>query len=116
MVGKLDLAARLTERGNSPLTRGRGRPRLKPLVTIDNRASDFYTVIEVAATDRTGFLFDMARTLAAHSLSIHLAMITTIKGRAADVFHVRTQDGRRLLDEARQDALRRDLLAAAAAR
>jgi [protein-PII] uridylyltransferase len=85
-------------------------------VTIDNQASDFYTVIEVAATDRTGFLFDMARTLAAHGLSIHVAMITTIKGRAADVFHVRTQDGRRLLDEARLDALRRDLLAAAAAR
>ena len=116
MVDKLDLAARLEERSRSPLTRGRGRPRLKPLVTIDNRVSDFYTVIEVAATDRTGFLFDMARTLAAHGLSIHVAMITTIKGRAADVFHVRTQDGQRLLDEDRLDALRRDLLAASKAR
>ncbi|WP_207262780.1 [protein-PII] uridylyltransferase [Desulfovibrio sp. Huiquan2017] len=116
MVGKLDLAARLRERGESPLNRGRGRPRLKPLATIDNRASDFYTVVEVAATDRTGFLFDMARTLAAHGLSIHLAMITTIKGRAADVFHVRTQDGQRLLDEERMAALRRDLLHAATPR
>ncbi|WP_319582926.1 [protein-PII] uridylyltransferase [uncultured Pseudodesulfovibrio sp.] len=116
MVGKLDLAARLEERSRSPLTKGRGRPRLGPLVTIDNRASDFYTVIEVAATDRTGFLFDMARTLAAHGLSIHLAMITTIKGRAADVFHVRTQDGQRLLDEDRLEALRKDLLAASKAR
>jgi len=116
MVDKLDLAARLKERSRSPLTRGRGGPRLKPLVTIDNQASDFYTVIEVAATDRTGFLFDMARTLAVHGLSIHVAMITTIKGRAADVFHVRTQDGQRLLDEDRQDALRRDLLDAAKAR
>ncbi|WFS62461.1 [protein-PII] uridylyltransferase [Pseudodesulfovibrio thermohalotolerans] len=113
MTGKLDLAARLEERGRSPLSRGRGLPQLKPLATIDNAASDFYTVVEVAATDRTGFLFDMARTLAAHSLSIHLAMITTIKGRAADVFHVRTQDGRRLLDKERIDALRRDLLDAA---
>jgi len=113
MLGKLDLAARLEERGNSVLTRKRGRPRLAPLVTIDNRASDFYTVVEVAATDRTGFLFDAARTLAAHGLSIHVAMITTIKGRAADVFHVRTQDGQRLLDETRMDALRRDLLDAA---
>ncbi|EGB15183.1 UTP-GlnB uridylyltransferase, GlnD [Pseudodesulfovibrio mercurii] len=116
MVGKLDLAARLAERCNSPLARGRGRPKLKPLVTIDNRASDFYTVVEVAATDRIGFLFDMARTLAAHGLSIHLAMITTIQGRAADVFHVRTQDGQRLLDETRMDTLRRDLLDAAAPR
>jgi [protein-PII] uridylyltransferase len=116
MVGKLDLAARLEERSRSPLARGRGRPRLGPLVTIDNRISDFYTVVEVAATDRTGFLFDMARTLAAHGLSIHLAKITTIKGRAADVFHVRTHDGQRLFDVDRLDALRRDLLAAAQAR
>jgi len=114
LVGKLDLAARLEERRNSPLTRRRTGPKLKPIVTVDNTASDFHTVIEVAATDRTGFLFDMARTLAAHRLSIHLAKIATIKGRAADVFHVRTQDGMRLTDENRIRALKIDLLDAAA--
>ncbi|MBG0790333.1 MAG: [protein-PII] uridylyltransferase [Desulfovibrionaceae bacterium] len=113
LTGRLDLSARLEERKNSPLTRHRSGPRLKPIVTVDNKASDFYTVIEVAATDRTGFLFDMARTLAAHRLSIHLAKIATIKGRAADVFHVRTQDGLRLTDENRIRALKKDLLNAA---
>lgn len=116
LTGKLDLAARLEERRLSPLTKGRGGPRLKPLATVDNGSSDFHTIVEVAATDRTGFLFDMARTLAAHSLSIHLAKITTIKGRAADVFHVRTQDGQRLLDPERIERLRADLLEAAAPR
>lgn len=113
LTGKLDLAARLEERRNSPLTRRRTGPRLKPFVTVDNTASDFHTVIEVAATDRTGFLFDMARTLAAHHLSIHLAKIATIHGRAADVFHVRTQEGMRLTDDARIRALKKDLLEAA---
>ncbi|BDQ34083.1 [protein-PII] uridylyltransferase [Pseudodesulfovibrio portus] len=113
LAGKLDLAARLEERRNSPLTKRRTGPKLKPIVTVDNTTSDFHTVIEVAATDRTGFLFDMARTLAAHHLSIHLAKIATIKGRAADVFHVRTQDGMRLTDETRIQALKIDLLDAA---
>lgn len=113
LSGKLDLAERLAQRRNSPLTRRRSGPRLKPIVFVDNTASDFHTVIEVAATDRTGFLFDMARTLAAHRLSIHLAKIATIKGRAADVFHVRTQDGQRLTDENRIQALKKGLLQAA---
>ena len=113
LTGRLDLGSRLEERRNSPLTRHRSGPRLKTIVTVDNTSSDFHTVVEVAATDRTGFLFDMARTLADHRLSIHLAKITTIKGRAADVFHVRTQDGQRLTDETRIRALKKDLLEAA---
>ncbi|AMK10323.1 [protein-PII] uridylyltransferase [Pseudodesulfovibrio indicus] len=116
LTGKLDLAARLEERRLSPLTKGRSAPKLRPLVTVDTGSSDFHTIVEVAATDRTGFLFDMARTLAEHSLSIHLAKITTIKGRAADVFHVRTQDGQRLLDPERIERLRADLLEAASPR
>lgn len=112
MVGKLDIAARLEERRNSPLTRKRGGPKLSPIVTIDNTVSDFHTVIEVAATDRTGFLFDMATTLDDHNLSINLAKITTIKGRAADVFHVRTQNGQRLNDPDRIETIRQALLSA----
>lgn len=113
MVDKLDIGARLEERRNSPLTKDRTGPRLRPIVTIDNDASDFYTVIEVAATDRTGLLFDLAGTLARHDISIHLAKITTMKGRAADIFHVRSHDGQKMTDP---DALRRiryDLLHAA---
>ena len=113
LVGKLDLAYRLEERRCSPLHKGRSTPRLKPIVSIDNRGSDFYTIIEVAATDRTGFLYDMARTLADHGVSIHLAKITTIKGRAADIFHVRDESGRKITDEERTGAIREALLNAA---
>ncbi|QGY39674.1 [protein-PII] uridylyltransferase [Pseudodesulfovibrio cashew] len=112
LLGKLDLAARLEERRRSPLTRDRSKPRLRPLVTVNNDLSDFYTIIEVAATDRTGFLFDMARVLAEHHLSIHLAKITTIKGRAADIFHVRDEDGQKVLDEGRIEVIRTALLTA----
>ncbi|WP_319541573.1 [protein-PII] uridylyltransferase [uncultured Pseudodesulfovibrio sp.] len=114
MIGELDLAARLEARRNSPLVIGRNGPKLAPLVSVSNATSDFHTVIEVAATDRIGFLFDMARTLAECDISIRLAKITTIKGRAADVFHVLTNDGQRLLDENRIETVKKALLAAAA--
>ncbi len=110
LMGKLDLNARLEERRNSPLNRQRTGPKLPPLVSIDTEVSDFYTVIEVAATDRVGFLFDTARVLADNSVSIHLAKITTIKGRAADIFHVRDENGQKLLDGKRLERIRLQLL------
>ena len=113
LVNKLDLEARLEERRNSPLFKSRTGPKLRPIVTIDNTGSDFYTVMEVATTDRTGVLFDMARTLAEHKVSIHLAKITTIKGRAADIFHVRDENGQKLTDEKRIADVRKSLLKAA---
>ncbi len=113
LVNKLDIASRLEDRRNSPLTKTRTGPRLQPIVSIDNESSDFYSVIEVAATDRTGFLFDTARTLADNAISIHVAKITTIKGRAADIFHVRDENGQKLLDEERMKAVRSALLSAA---
>ncbi|MFH1913581.1 MAG: ACT domain-containing protein [Pseudomonadota bacterium] len=112
LTGRIDLATRLAERRNSPLARNGSSPRLRPLVSVHNRDSDAFSVIEVAAPDRIGFLHDMARTLAGHGLSIHLAKIATIKGRAADIFHVRDRAGNRLTDPDRIDALRRALLAA----
>ncbi len=85
LTSKLDIAARLDRQRKSPLGKSRTGPKLRPMVTIDNQGSDFYTIIEVAATDRTGLLFDMAETLSANGISIHLAKITTISGRAADI-------------------------------
>jgi [protein-PII] uridylyltransferase len=113
LTNRLDLAARLEQRRNSPLYKGNAAPRLRPIVTVDNQGSDFFTIVEVAAPDRIGFLHDMARTLSGHGLSIHLAKITTIKGRAADIFHVRDTTGAKLTDPERIEAVRRDLLRAA---
>jgi len=110
MVGKLNIASRLDDRRNSPITKSRTGPKLRPIATIDNTSSDFYTVIEIAATDRTGFLFDMARTLIEHDIFIHLAKISTIKGRAADIFHVKDEHGQKLLDEERINAIQKALM------
>lgn len=108
--GKLDIASRLAEQRQSPLHKTRKGPKLGALVTVDNAVSDFHTIVEVAASDRAGLLFDMARTLSDHGLSIELAKITTIKGRAADVFHVRDRTGAKLMDDPRIETLRIALL------
>ena len=39
--------------------------------------------------------------------------ITTIKGRAADIFHVRDESGRKITDEERVQTIRKALLKAA---
>lgn len=113
MVGKLDISSRLEERRNSPLTRGRAGPELRSIVSFDNESSDFYTVIEIATTDRAGLLFDMASILTKHKVSIHLAKITTIRGRVADIFHVRDEHGQKIHDEKRLGIIRDALLNAA---
>ena len=113
LVGKLDIDARLEERRRSPLVPSRTGPRLTPIVAVDNEAGDDCTVIETAATDRLGFLHDMADVLARHDVSIHLAQIATIRGRAADVFHVRDAAGGKITDPVRIEAIRNDLLDAA---
>ena len=58
-------------------------------VTVDNGASDFFTVIEVGAPDRIGLLYDITRTLAELQLDVHLAKVATYTDRVVDAFYVR---------------------------
>ena len=76
------------ERSDTPVT-----------VTVDNGASDFFTVIEVGAPDRIGLLYDITRTLAELELDVHLAKVATYTDRVIDAFYVRDAVGRKLDDE-----------------
>ena len=62
-------------------------------VTIDERASDFSTVIEVGGPDRLGVLYDITRTFADLGLDVHLAKVATYEGRVVDAFYVRDPGG-----------------------
>jgi [protein-PII] uridylyltransferase len=68
--------------------------------TIDNDASEFYSVLEVAGPDRIGLLFDITRTLADLELDVHLAKVATYGGRVVDAFYLRDALGRKLDDPA----------------
>jgi UTP:GlnB (protein PII) uridylyltransferase len=65
-------------------------------VTIDNTASQFFSVVEVRAPDQVGLLYRIASALHAENLDIHHARITTTAEGAFDVFYVRSLEGDKL--------------------
>jgi len=79
---------------------GRAMPagEAKPKISVDNRLSDQYTVIEVKCPDRLGLLYLITRTLSALDLDIASARIATEIDQALDTFYVLDRKGRRLED------------------
>lgn len=63
------------------------------VVFIENDASAVCSVIEIAASDRIGLLYDVASALTKLGLSIVTAHISTYGTQAADVFYVKDAFG-----------------------
>jgi [protein-PII] uridylyltransferase len=72
--------------------------RVATEVTIDNRTSDEYTIIDVFTQDRVGLLFAITRTFFELGLRIHLARITTNADQALDVFYVSDHEGNKITE------------------
>jgi [protein-PII] uridylyltransferase len=104
--GRMSLVHGVAEKARHyPAPRSRSPVR----VIVDNDASDFFTVIEVAAPDRVGLLFDITRTLSELGLDVHLAKVATYGERVVDAFYVRDPLGRKVDDPARVEAIERAL-------
>ena len=67
-------------------------------VTVDNRTSEEFTVIDVFTQDRVGLLFAITHTFFKLGLSIHLARISTNADQALDVFYVSDRNGEKITD------------------
>ena len=108
--GRLALSYRLSQKAIPSIISDRGRPSPPPDVVIDNRSSDFFTLIEVFANDRIGLLYLITRTLFDLRLDIHIAK-TGVKGdQIADVFYVRELDGQKVEDEEQLKEIKRALI------
>jgi [protein-PII] uridylyltransferase len=107
--GKEALEHLLSQRAPASHLGGDRHPAMRPRVKIDNRTSDFYTIVEVRARDRFGFLFTVTRELANLGLSIHLALIDTRRGQVMDAFYVLETTGQKVSDKERLAALERAL-------
>ena len=81
-----------------------------PDVVIDNSLSHMYSVIEVSGLDRPGLLFDLTLALSKLNLNIGSAHIVTFGEKAVDVFYVTDLTGAKVINPARQAAVRRHLL------
>ena len=84
--------------------------RVPTQVTIDNRTSEQFTVIDVFTQDRLGLLFEITHTLFELGLRIHLARISTNADQALDVFYVSDVNGEKITDLARLRQLRETLV------
>jgi [protein-PII] uridylyltransferase len=73
--------------------------------TIDNTASDGYSVLEIEAPDRFGLLHRIAQTLGRFEVNIISARILTRIDRAIDVFYITDGKGCKIESAERQRAI-----------
>jgi [protein-PII] uridylyltransferase len=112
LAGRRDVEALVSEARKLPLWQQKKHaPRFPTEVTIDNRASETLTVIDVFTQDRIGLLYTITHLLYKLGIRIHLARISTYADRALDVFYVSDQAGNKLTDPVQMDEIRLQLLA-----
>ena len=106
--GSLDVSQALAHRAK-PYASKNSQLKKEGLVFIENDASAVCSVIEIAATDRIGLLYDVASVLTKLGLSIVTAHISTYGTQAADVFYVKNAFGMKILHEGKIKAVREAL-------
>jgi [protein-PII] uridylyltransferase len=88
--------------------------RIEPNVLVDNKASNRFTVVEVAARDRPALLNQLAYALFLSKVTIHSAHVATYGERAVDVFYLTDLTGDKITATPRVRTLEKRLLSAAA--
>ncbi len=96
------LAAQIEAALDEPLT---SLPSPDVEICFDDHASPWYTTLEVASTDRLGFLHRVAVGLASAGANVHSAHLVTRSGRARDRFEL-TDANERKLDAEMKQAIR----------
>ncbi len=84
--------------------------RVATEVTVDNRSSEEFTVIDVFTQDRVGLLFTITHTLFELGMKIHLARISTNADQALDVFYISDREGNKVTELERMRTLKEGLL------
>lgn len=79
-------------------------------VQVDNTVSESLTVFDIFTVDQPGLLYAIARTFFELGLSVSRAKIGTFLDQVVDVFYVSDQDGNKICDPARLEAIRQRLL------
>jgi [protein-PII] uridylyltransferase len=110
ITGEQDIAALVASAHHVRTAQGRFVRRVPTEVTVDNRSSEQFTVVDVFTQDRVGLLFTITHTLFELGFPIHLARISTNADQALDVFYVSDGDGGKVTDIARMRELRETLL------
>ncbi|MBW1799798.1 MAG: ACT domain-containing protein, partial [Deltaproteobacteria bacterium] len=106
----LSLESRLTQKATPSILSTKKGPSYPLHINVDNDSSDFFTVIEVFASDRIGLLYLITHTLFSLNLDIRIAKIATKADQIADVFYVRDLDGQKVIDPEQIEKIERALV------
>jgi [protein-PII] uridylyltransferase len=98
LSGAQDIVELVARSRPSSIVARRYVSRVPTEVTVDNRTSERFTVIDVFTQDRIGLLFTVTHTLSEMGLEIHLARISTNADQALDVFYVSDTNGGKIGD------------------
>jgi [protein-PII] uridylyltransferase len=79
-------------------------------VRIDNKASDFFTIIEVSGGSRTSLLYDLAKGIHSLGLDIRFAKVLSDRERTTGVFYVRDDSGQKIYEDTILEETRHALL------
>ena len=108
--GKVSLRDLLSKRKESNRIKQKVIPRVPGEMKINNRDSDFYTIVEVTGEDRLGILYEVSQALTDHGYDIHFARISTLGNRIVDVFYVQDEWGEKISERNRIEQLRKTVL------
>jgi [protein-PII] uridylyltransferase len=95
---RLPLDDLIHEKGRTSLSVEKSWRSRERKVKIENTASDFFTVIEVSAEDRTGLLYELAKTLHGLGLDIRFAKVNSDEEKMTGVFYVKDAGGQKVQD------------------
>jgi [protein-PII] uridylyltransferase len=98
------------ERRDFSLHKDYGYPPKK--VKIDNEASDFFTIVEVSASDRVGLLYDLANEVFSLGLDIRFAKVNADRERMSGVFYVRDSGGEKILEQEQLQKIKKEIMSA----
>ncbi|MGZ8095029.1 MAG: [protein-PII] uridylyltransferase, partial [Methylosarcina sp.] len=69
-----------------------------------------YTVIELITTDHAGLLSKIGRAFVKQNIHLQNAKITTIGGRAEDMFYLTDQQLQPISDKSRQEKIKEEII------
>jgi len=104
LAGQRNLEAMVAEAQRSRVAGRKFVRRVATEITVDNRSSEQYTLVDVFTQDRVGLLFAITHTLFKLGMVIHLARISTNADQALDVFYISDASGGKVVE---LDAMRR---------
>ena len=110
LAGRLSLESTVGNEETPRSPRGLKKLSQKSTVVVDNKASDFFTIIEVYCHDHVVLLYRITHTLFDLGLDIHSARIAIAADQVVDVFYVRDLDGQKIDDVGRVKEIKRSLL------